>query len=373
MALVNQQRSTGRLSKRKITKTRSNIPLERSRIETPPWKQDTYKRCIEFLGKICMAVLGLPDQLRMILWHPLMWRSFSKEQDRLRRDRMDTAMHDPKQPWTLNTAFHAISGTCVYRSRYTTGNTLKTLDLDTLIMLATSEPETLLPVKIAAAQGLGQASGVIKAITCVQAVWFCSQCIARMNNGLAISLLELNTFARCISAFFIYGFWWHKPYDVTSHTFLETKLLDFIFFRCAALEACGQLHNRHLYSVGEVELMLQLHNDVGLGISVANITPSAHRKRDPRYLRFTEGDTIPGTGFVFRYLYPRSGAEFFHLEKKSIVQWQQLWRFTVECPFDMADADMSKAHWQYGRRAKNLPNPSEPQLPSVFWDPRPFG
>jgi hypothetical protein len=38
---------------------------------------------------------------------------------------------------------------------------------------------------------------------------------------MAISLLELNTFAHCISAFFIYLFWWHKPYDVTTHVYLD--------------------------------------------------------------------------------------------------------------------------------------------------------
>jgi hypothetical protein len=38
---------------------------------------------------------------------------------------------------------------------------------------------------------------------------------------MAISLLELNTFAHCISAFFIYVFWWHKPYDVATHVYIE--------------------------------------------------------------------------------------------------------------------------------------------------------
>jgi hypothetical protein len=361
MALVNQRRSRGICP---------DYLLDRGPTQTPPRKrdcQDIYKRCIEFFGRIYMAVLGVPKRLRE------MWRSFSKEQGRLRKDRMDTAMHDPKEPWTLNTAFHAISGTCVYRSRYTTGNTLKTLDLDTLIMLATSEPETLLPVQVAAAQGIGQASGIVKAITCVQAVWFCSQCIARMNNGLAISLLELNTFAHCISAFFIYGFWWHKPYDVASHAFLESKLLDFIFLRYAALESCGQFHERRLYSTEWATLNLQTHTDYEhtdyeRQVLVAELTLSAHEESDPRYLRFTEGDVIPGTGFVFRYVHQQSGAKFFLLEKDSIKQWQELWRFTVECPFDMADANVSQAHRKYGTRVKNLPMYSRdhplPKLPA---------
>ena len=39
---------------------------------------------------------------------------------------------------------------------------------------------------------------------------------------MAISLLELNTFAHCISAFFIYIFWWHKPYSVATHVYIES-------------------------------------------------------------------------------------------------------------------------------------------------------
>lgn len=40
---------------------------------------------------------------------------------------------------------------------------------------------------------------------------------------MAMSLLELNTFAHCISAFFIYVFWWHKPYDVATHVYIESN------------------------------------------------------------------------------------------------------------------------------------------------------
>lgn len=39
---------------------------------------------------------------------------------------------------------------------------------------------------------------------------------------MAVSLLELNTFAHCVSAFFIYLFWWHKPYDVATYVYIDT-------------------------------------------------------------------------------------------------------------------------------------------------------
>jgi hypothetical protein len=44
-----------------------------------------------------------------------------------------------------------------------------------------------------------------------------------------VSLLELNTFAHCISTLLIYIFWWDKPYDVETLTFVESSALDFQF------------------------------------------------------------------------------------------------------------------------------------------------
>ncbi|KAK3351893.1 hypothetical protein B0H65DRAFT_421390, partial [Neurospora tetraspora] len=43
-----------------------------------------------------------------------------------------------------------------------------------------------------------------KILVCIQASWFCIQCLTRFAQGLAISLLELNTFGHAICTFFIY-------------------------------------------------------------------------------------------------------------------------------------------------------------------------
>jgi hypothetical protein len=44
-----------------------------------------------------------------------------------------------------------------------------------------------------------------------------------------VSLLELNTFAHCISTLLIYIFWWDKPYDVETLTFIESDALELWF------------------------------------------------------------------------------------------------------------------------------------------------
>lgn len=43
---------------------------------------------------------------------------------------------------------------------------------------------------------------------------------------MAVSLLELNTFAHCISTLIIYYFWWNKPYDAEADFWIESTYLD---------------------------------------------------------------------------------------------------------------------------------------------------
>lgn len=53
-------------------------------------------------------------------------------------------------------------------------------------------------------------------LRCIQllASWFCIQCLTRFAQGLAISLLELNTLGHAICTLFIYRLWWGKPLDI---------------------------------------------------------------------------------------------------------------------------------------------------------------
>jgi hypothetical protein len=248
----------------------------------------------------------------------------------------------------MRTAFHAISGTCVYRSRYATGKTMATLDMSTLQLLASTEPGTLLPVKIAATQNPGQSSVIVKTITCVQAAWFCSQCIARMNSGMAISLLELNTFAHCVSAFFIYGFWWHKPYDVTSHTYVQSNTLDFLFLRHAAVEVCWP----RTYHRGHI--LLQAHNHVGDEIHITDIyrAPEDGRRDETQCLETIEGSLIPGTGFFLRRSSASSRAAF-NIPKELLVHWERLWCFINERP-DCIPCTEHADYLRYNGRAENI-------------------
>ena len=314
-----------------------------------------HKKCFAFLGNKCLAVLGIFDSVRVWVLHGRELRLFSKEENDLRRDRLDIQMHDTQGPWTLQTAFYATSGTCVHRSKYTTGKTMETLDLETLKLLASRDPESLLPVKIAASQNPGQSSGIVKIITCVQAVWFCSQCIARMSNGLAISLLELNTFAHCISAFFIYGFWWYKPYDITSHTFIQSDMLDFLFLRRTAVSTSQRLK----YTFGDVGLCA--HDGDGARVLLAVfdlIETPGELEETTKLLKISHKDVIPGTEFSLvaqsRRGLPADENRVFFLPEQSLIHWQRLWCFTVETSFATAGVDKLFALSQPEARLSNI-------------------
>ena len=145
----------------------------------------------------------------------------------LRREaRVKAKMDDANMTWTMSMAFYALSGGCVYSSK--TGEQ-RILQKEAIAYLAVHEPQSLLQLQRVVLQNPGKANAIGKAITCVQAIWFCSQCVARLNGSFSVSLLELNTFAHCISTLLIYIFWWNKPYDVEIHTFVESKSLELFF------------------------------------------------------------------------------------------------------------------------------------------------
>jgi hypothetical protein len=191
-------------------------------------------------------------------------------------------------------------------------------------------------------------------VTCVQAAWFCSQCIARMSSGLAISLLELNTFAHCVSAFFIYGFWWHKPYDVTSHTFIQSEILDFLFLRNAAVKASQRPDDIS----GEPTVELYVEDAVGAREHLAEVNLKRVRPEqedDGDFLNVTERDMIPGTRFSLKKIGSTgTGNCAFFLPKQSMIHWQRLWCFLDETSFAVASVDTLKTQSQPERRFKNL-------------------
>jgi hypothetical protein len=202
-------------------------------------KKKPYRHCLNTLAFACFAPIRALDRLRISRFghflvrsglvrdrteaHCEDERSFASGSNIRRETGAQAAMEDADLRWTISMAFFATSGGCVHRSR--TGGYL-VLGHPLIADLIRYDPLSLLPVQRVVFQNPGKANAIAKAIACVQAFWFCSQCVARLRADQAVSLLELNTFAHCISTLLIYGFWWNKPYDAEVHAFIESSWLD---------------------------------------------------------------------------------------------------------------------------------------------------
>ncbi|KAK0652743.1 hypothetical protein B0T16DRAFT_369522 [Cercophora newfieldiana] len=89
-----------------------------------------------------------------------------------------------------------------------------TLTADGLAMLAKKAPHVIPDLSKDAIKDKSKGSAFAKTLVCLQALWFCVQCLTRFGQHLGISLLELNTFAHAICTLVTYSLWWHKPLDV---------------------------------------------------------------------------------------------------------------------------------------------------------------
>lgn len=73
----------------------------------------------------------------------------------------------------------------------------------------------------------------------------------RFAQGLAISLLELNTFGHAACTLFIYIMWWHKPLDIAEPDTINFVNMDneprLIAAMCVRSELDGMAESAHFY------------------------------------------------------------------------------------------------------------------------------
>ena len=68
-----------------------------------------------------------------------------------------------------------------------------------------------------------KANGLAKFLVCLQALRFCVQCITRLAEGQATSLLELNVFGHSLCTLLMYALRWHKPFEIGEPSLLQGK------------------------------------------------------------------------------------------------------------------------------------------------------
>lgn len=98
-----------------------------------------------------------------------------------------------------------------------------------------------------------KADGLAKSFVYIQDAWFCTQCIARLGQGVPISLLELNTFRHAICALLVYILWWNKPLDIHEPTLIDTSQSDAARYICALAWSGPQAPVPHLRRISPVD------------------------------------------------------------------------------------------------------------------------
>jgi hypothetical protein len=342
-----------------------------------PCKEPYYRHCLNAIAFAFFAPVRLLDWIRISRFGRFLVRkglvhdrslsdckgesAFAKDSEMRREAHVKAKMEDANLTWTMSMAFYALSGGCVYTSK--TGEQ-RVLRKDAIAYLAAFEPQSLLQLQRVVLQNPGKANAIGKAVTCVQAFWFCSQCIARLSGNLAVSLLELNTFAHCISTLLIYIFWWDKPYDVEAHTFIGSKSLDFCFLlglgnsdRMSAVRV-PSIYVPYGSDAIQEDVVTYISDSNGNRLLCANTKPYSLPKlirdtSDPCHLwaRLDPGSNarVFNTGFYVSFECSDSVSAPTYYETHDEVRWMNFWSAWIENDQPRPSAPIIQTeHWLYG-------------------------
>ena len=136
---------------------------------------------------------------------------------------------DRRHPWTHVHSFYALMGGFAYDTANApakflpNGTTRLTIRLEGLRYIVEYAPALIPDISEEHIRDKSKADGLAKVLVCLQALWFCVQCLVRVTQSQDISFLELNTFAHAVCALLTYALWWHKPLDIESPTLLTAE------------------------------------------------------------------------------------------------------------------------------------------------------
>jgi hypothetical protein len=221
------------------------------------------------------------------------------------------------------------------------------LDHPIIVDLVRHEPLSLLPVQRLVLQDPGKANEIAKLIACIQAFWFCSQCIARLGANQAVSLLELNTFAHCISTLLIYICWWNKPYNAEVHAVITSPWLD-LHFLMLPLSSCSPpavISGTNQNSLPNLSYMTGLIVDINENVLLRIVEWTTEiGTNHTEYRKLLPGAPstnsrlrvkIPDTGLYLMVDVPHTSIEAeICLRERDLDAWRRFWHawIDLECP-----------------------------------------
>lgn len=124
------------------------------------------------------------------------------------------------QEWSITQCYFAVMGGL----RIQTGESIA----DSPRLCLTAEGARLMsflgqlpPVPEDEIRDQSKADGLAKFLVVLQAGWFILQTLARVQQKLPVTLLEINTMGHVLCAFSLYALWWSKPLDIKKSTLIR--------------------------------------------------------------------------------------------------------------------------------------------------------
>ncbi|KAK6224089.1 hypothetical protein LQW54_000236 [Pestalotiopsis sp. IQ-011] len=115
--------------------------------------------------------------------------------------------------------------------RFIPDNAQMALTSNGVSFLLAHEPDMLPDISEEEIKDKSKSDSLAKTIACVQAIWFCVQCIARWVERLPVSQLELTTFAHSICTILIFMAWWKKPQNMEkAHILKDDRLKPLVAY-----------------------------------------------------------------------------------------------------------------------------------------------
>ena len=168
-----------------------------------------------------------------------------------------------RYPWTMTHSFYAIMGGFAFDTSDAQPNFLPNhrsrlcISVNGLAYIADKAPGLIPDIAEGQIKDKSKADNLAKFLVCLQALWFCVQCITRVTQRKAIGLLELNTFAHAFCALLIYALWWHKPQDIEEPTLLqgqkEWAMCAFLCMNCTINSEQNEVSGGSVYGQPEYD------------------------------------------------------------------------------------------------------------------------
>ncbi|CAI6339256.1 unnamed protein product [Periconia digitata] len=210
-----------------------NVPTEHSKL-----RQRNLKRARWIVLGIFAPELVVSSAFAQFLTASWLRREILKDVEYRRQEGTNAAWSNEQQlkEWTIAQCYYAVMGGI----RIETGDCIDddrrlSLTAEGVRMLSFLGRLPHVPKNVI--RDKSKADGLAKTIVVLQATWMIIQVLARVQQKLPVTLLEINTIGHVLCAFALYALWWSKPLEIKDATLIrhEEWMDEFVafFYMCS--------------------------------------------------------------------------------------------------------------------------------------------